>query len=207
MKTQQTFKVALLLMIFAFGSFQASIAQNKVVKLSKIPASPDEFIQMRNKLSRTPEGGAAMFIAALVNLGKNEKLGMQCLTIGIDQSQVTSGNVYKGYKPGRSVMYHLKRLKRGGARGNFWGYAAKAYLKGATHKNGYTPSKPYKVVTSRNKYSGRESSGRVKVFVNVAGFRPRPVTMKRNDKGIWKAYEFSSMFLDVPKPGKKTDDL
>ncbi len=207
MKTGHTLKVTLLLFIFAFGTYQTSIAQNKVITLSKVPASPEEFIQMRNNLARTPEGGAAMFIAALINLGKNEKLGMQCLTIGIDQSQVMKGNVYRGYKPRSNVMYHINRLKRGGVRGNFWGYAAKAYLKGATHKNGYTPSKPYQVVTSRNKYSGSEAKGRVKVFVDVAGFRARPVTLKRNDKGIWKAYEFSSMFLDVPKPGKKTDDL
>jgi len=209
MKTKHTLNIACLLLIFVLGASHTSIAQNKVITLSKVPASPEEFIQMRNNLSRTPEGGAAMFIAALINLGKNEKLGMQCLTIGIDQSQVTKGNVYKGYKPGRSVMYHLNRLKRGGVRGNFWGYAAKAYLKGSTHKNGYTPSKPYKVVTSRNKYSGSEAKGRVKVYIDVAieGFRPRPISMKRNDKGIWKAIEFSSMFLDVPKPGKKTDDL
>lgn len=205
MKVQTTRNGILWLMLLML-SWQTSFAQNKVMKLSKLPASPEEFINMRNKMARTPEGGATMFLAALLNLGKNEKLGMQCLTIAIDQSQVTSGNVYKGYKPGRNTMYHLKRLKRGG-RGNFWAYAPKAYLKGATLKNGYTPSKPYKVVTSRNKYSGRESSGKVKVYIDVAGFRPRPVTMKRNDKGIWKAYEFSSFFLDVPKVPKKKDDL
>ena len=206
MKIQSTLKIALLLFAFTFGSLQTSIAQNKVVKLSKLPASPEEFIQMRNKLSQTPEGGAAMFIAAMLNMGKSEKLGLQCITIAIDQSQVTSGNVYKGYKPGNGVMYHLNRLKRGG-RGNFWAYAPKAYLKGATLNNGYKASKPYKVVTSRNKYSGQESSGKVKVFIDVAGFRPRPISMKRNDKGIWKAYGFSSMFLDVPKSPKKKDDL
>ncbi|WP_157558497.1 DUF6935 domain-containing protein [Microscilla marina] len=205
MKIQTTRHVVLWLVVLMLGS-QTSFAQ-KIVTLNKLPASPEEFIKMRNKMSRSPEGGAAMFLAALLNMGKNEKLGMQCLTIAIDQSQVVSGNVYKGYKPGRSVMYHLNRLKRGGSRGNFWAYAPKAYLKGATLKNGYTPSKPYKVVTSRNKYSGKESSGRVKVFVDVAGFRPRPVTMKRNDKGIWKAHEFSSFFLDVPKATKKKDDL
>lgn len=205
MKIQSTLKTALLLFVFAFGSLQTGIAQNKVVKLSRLPASPGEFIQMRNKLSKTPEGGAAMFIAAMLNMGKSEKLGLQCITIAIDQSQVASGNVYKGYKPGNGVMYHIRRLGR--RKVNFWKYAPKAYLKGATLKNGYKASKPYKVVTSRNKYSGKESSGMVKVFVDVAGFRPRPIKMKRNDKGIWKAYGFSSMFLDVPKTPKKKDDL
>lgn len=207
MKTPNTLKACLLLLLCAFGSFQATEAQNKVIHLSKLPVSPEEFIQMRNRIAKTPEGGAAMFIAAMLNMGVNEKLGLQCITIGIDQSQVTKGNIYKGYKPGRGTMYHVNRLKRGGRK--FWTYAPKAYLQGATLENGYTPSKPYKVVTSRNKYSGSEASGRVKVYIDVAikGFRPRPISMKRNDKGIWKAYEYSSMFLDVPKPGKKTDDL
>ena len=41
------------------------------------------------------------------------------------------------------------------------------------------------------------------------GFRPRPISLHRNDKGIWKAYEMSSLFLNVSPPASTNpvDDL
>ncbi|MCB1166151.1 MAG: hypothetical protein KDK33_08360, partial [Leptospiraceae bacterium] len=118
---------------------------------------------------------------------------------------VGSGSAYKGYAPSSSIMYHVNRLNRQ----NVWSYTGFAYVSGASASNNYKVSAPYTIVTSRNKYSGEESSGRVKVFVNVSGFSPRPITLKKNDKGIWKAYECSSMFVNVPPPAstKKKDEL
>ena len=116
--------------------------------------------------------------------------------LALDQRNVGTGSAYKGYAPSSSIMYHVNRLNRQ----NVWWYTPFAYVAGATADNNYKVSAPYKVVTSRNKYSGEESSGKVKVFVNVHGFSPRPITVARNDKGIWKAYECSSVFVNVPAP-------
>ncbi|WP_167882958.1 DUF6935 domain-containing protein [Leptospira barantonii] len=38
---------------------------------------------------------------------------------------------------------------------------------------------------------------------------PRPVTLKKNAKGVWKAREFSSLLVGIKKPASKNpaDDL
>ena len=187
--------IALILTVFLTGA-GALQAQSKEVTISSIPSSAEAFIQMRDSLATTPEGGAAMLIVALMGFSKSETLGMQFLTLALDQRNVGTGSAYKGYAPSSSIMYHVNRLNRQ----NVWWYTPFAYVAGATADNNYKVSAPYKVVTSRNKYSGEESSGKVKVFVNVHGFGPRPITVARNDKGIWKAYECSSVFVNVPAP-------
>ncbi len=35
---------------------------------------------------------------------------------------------------------------------------------------------------------------------------PRPVTLKRNDRGVWKAYEWSSLLVGVRPPVLKIED-
>lgn len=48
----------------------------------------------------------------------------------------------------------------------------------------------------------------MKVFVETFGVKPRPITMVRNNKGIWKAKECSSVFVAVQPPAKaQQDDL
>lgn len=170
-----------------------------------IPDSAGQFVELRDSLADTPEGGAACFVAALLAFSNSQEVGMQCLTIAIDQRNVGRGNVYKGYQPNGSVMYHLKRITRY----DLWPYLGYAYIKGAKASNNYQIEPPLIVDMYRQKNSGSDSSGKVKVFVNCDGFRARPITMKRNDKGIWKAYEFSSLMLNVNPPAntRPTDDL
>lgn len=178
----------------------ASYAQTKEITISKIPGTPEEFVQMRDALATSPEGGAAILIAALMAFSVNRDLGMACLTIALDADNLTKGNAYKGFQPAGNFNYHLGRMdgyKR-------WPFLAFAYVKGGTPNDGYavknTP--PFIVVTSRNKFSGDEASGKVKVFVDVVGFRPRPISLRKNANGHWKALELSSMWLDVPAPKK-----
>jgi hypothetical protein len=170
-----------------------------------VPQSAEQFVELRNQLADTPEGGAACLVATLLAFSQSYDVGLQCLTIAIDKRNVNNGNVYKGYQPGGSIMYHVKRITGY----NMWPYLGYAYVKGGTAANNYQVEPPLVVDMYRQKNSGSDSSGQVKVFVNVDGFRARPVTMKRNDKGIWKAYEFSSLMLNVNPPAstKPTDDL
>jgi uncharacterized protein DUF6935 len=170
-----------------------------------VPQSADQFIELRDQLATTPEGGAACFVATLLAFSQSKEVGMQCLTIAIDQQNVGTGSVYKGHAPNSSVMYHVNRISGY----NTWPYLGYAYIKGATAANNYRAEPPLVVDMYRQKNSGSDSSGQVKVFVNVDGFRARPITLKRNDKGIWKASEFSSLLLNVNPPAstKPTDDL
>ncbi len=175
------------------------------IELAKIPSSAEEFTQMRNEIATTPEGGAAMTVAALLAFSKDKDLGLQCLTLILAKRNVMQGDVYKGYAPLGSIMYHVNRISGY----KMWPYLGYAYLKGATAKNDYAVSPPYTVVTKRQKNSGTDASGKVKIFVYCDGFRPRPIMLHRNDKGIWKAHELSSMFLNVTQPASMApkDDL
>ncbi len=169
----------------------------KEIRIDPIPETVDAFLVLRNRLATTPEGGAAIFLTALLGYTRDKALGRKFLTIALDRSELDRGDDYKGFSPGRGFEYHLGRFKP------HWPWA---YLKGARKENGYKVAPPYVVVVSRNRFSGDEASGRVKVFVHVAGARPRPVTMRRNAKGLWKASLVSSFFLGSPLP-KEPDDL
>jgi hypothetical protein len=87
-------------------------------------------------------------------------------------------------------------------------YLPWAYIEGATPENGYAVSgPPYVVTCTDNPYSGDVDSGQFKVFVACSGAdSPRPVTLKRNNKGIWKASEWSSLLVGVKMPVEESDD-
>jgi len=176
----------------------------KEFTIQSIPNSPEELTQLRDQIASTPEGGALIFLIAMMGFSKSETLGMQFLTIALDQSNLGKGNTYKGFTPSSSIMFHVNRVKQSQA----WDYLPFAYVQGTNPSNRYQTSPPYKVLISRNQFSGEESSGQVKVFVHVYGVSPRPITLKVNDKGIWKVKEASSMFVSVqPPPSKQSDDL
>ncbi|MCA9796181.1 MAG: hypothetical protein KC910_30450 [Candidatus Eremiobacteraeota bacterium] len=175
------------------------------IRIDQVPTSADEFLALRERLATTPEGGAACVIATLLAFSKDYQVGMQCLTLILDQRNVGQGDVYKGHAPISAIMYHIDRISGY----KLWPYLGFAYVKGATAANNYQTSPPYTVVTKRQRNSGTDESGQVKIFIYNDGFSPRPVTLRRNDKGIWKAYELSSMFLNVNPPASTApkDDL
>lgn len=172
------------------------------ITVEKLPASEKEFLALRDRLAVTPEGGAAVFLVTMMVHSGNRKLGMQFFTIALSKDNLTEGNVYKGFKPDNGVMYHIDRLaepKR--SRAPF------SYVSGTSMENGYQASPPYRFVITTNRYSVT-GENRVKVFVECAATSyPRPITMQKNDKNLWKALEISSMSLDVPMPDETKDDL
>lgn len=191
----------LLLALFLITS--SALADEIVIP--SIPASAEEFTVLRDQLATTPEGGAAATVAALLAFSKNPQVGLQCLTLILDQRNVGNGDVIQGRAPIGSIMYHINRISGY----DMWPYLAYAYVKGAKATSNYAASAPFTVVTSRQKNSGSDSSGAVKIFLACDGFRPRPISLHRNDKGIWKAYEMSSLFLNVEPPASSqpVDDL
>ncbi len=175
----------------------AAASAPKEIRIERVPETVEAFLALRNRLATSPEGGAAVFLVALLRYASDKAMGRTFLTIALDRGELSQGNDYKGFSPGASIAYHL---------GRFQPHWPRAYLKGAKAENGYKVAPPYVVTVSRNRYSGSEASGQVKVFLHLAGGRPRPVTMKVNSRGLWKASLVSSLFLPVPKP-QKPDDL
>lgn len=194
-------KITLLLSTCFLLLFQTSNAQ-KMVETDKIPTTIEEFIAFRDKVATTPEGGAAVFAMAMILYTQNKELGNQALTVAMDLSQLEEGNVYKGYQPPSALNYHLGNLSEKP-------YIARSYVQDAKPDNGYAlPSSKIKFKTSRNSYS-EQDNGDIKVFIQSSGAdSPRPIALRKNEKGLWKAVNYNSLFVGIMPPASNVvDDL
>jgi hypothetical protein len=175
----------------------------QTISIPSIPASVEEFISIRNQIATSPEGGAAVFVLAMILFDRDEKLGVEALTVALDRSNLREDmNGYKGFSPGINLSYHIDRFSRN----SYWG---RAYIEGTSPENQYTlPPVPLQLSIGRNSYS-EQKNGDVKVFIKCSGAdNPRPISMRVNDKGLWKAVECSSMFLGMRAPEQEiSDDL
>ncbi len=173
----------------------------KTIKAEALPTTLEDFITFRDRVATTPEGGAAVFTMALLIYTKDQELGEKALTIALDRSCLAEGNVHKGYKPPNSINYHLKNLQ--GKK-----YIARSYVLGTSPKKGYRLPKTLKYKVSQNPHS-QQPNGDIKVFVHSTGAdSPRPITMRKNNRGIWKAYNYNSVFVGVrPAVANVDDDL
>lgn len=169
------------------------------VTIDSLPETVEDFVSLRDKLAVTPEGGAAVLIAAMQIYSRNEALGLQCLTISLDSKSLQKGTTYKGFTPAQPAMFLIKQIDR-------QKHLPNAYVKGAAWENAYEVNPPFEYEFSRQKNSGSDESGKVKVFISTPGVRARPITVTRNDKGLWKASEFSSVFVSVKQPKVNTSD-
>lgn len=169
------------------------------VELPSLPRSTDEFLALRDQVAGSPRGGAAMFVAAMIIYTQDEQLGRECLTIAVDQGQLSDGGA--GYKGKQLSNRSLQSIKSNlGSKP----YIARSYVEGATPDNGYAlPQGPLTIRFQRED----ETDGQAKVFVYSSGAdNPRPITLKVNDKGAWKAWEWSSLEVGVRPPVVAQDD-
>ena len=82
-----------------------------------------------------------------------------------------------------------------------------SYIQGSSPENGYSVKTPYEFKYKSNPYSGDAETGPYKIFVFCSGAdSPRPITLKKNDKGIWKASSWSSVLVGIKKE-PVSDDL
>ena len=112
-----------------------------------------------------------------------------------------SNNGYKGFSPSNSIRFHLDRFLNK----PYWG---NTYILGTNFEEAYRLPEKLDLEISRNN-SSQQSNGDIKVFIKCTGADMlRPITMRVNDKGIWKAYECSSLFVDMRAPKVNiSDDL
>jgi len=167
------------------------------ISIQVLPSSIDEFVALRDTMSHTPQGGAAMMIVALYAYTQGEALGHPCLAVAVDHSRLEEGpNGYKGWQLRTVDRRRVQQQITGRA------YVVHSYIQGTSPENGYRlPAPPYVLELSSNPYSGDVESGTYKVFVASSGAAsPRPVTLKRDARGIWKAYEWSSLLVGVAAP-------
>lgn len=172
------------------------------ISVAGLPADTESFLELRNEIANTPEGGAAIFLLAMMQYVNDPELGEQFLTIALARRNLNKSagaGSYKGFRPGASLQYHLKRLQK-------LKHLPGSYVAGTGPDNGYAAQAPYRFDFSRNKYS-EKGPREVKVFVACTGASsPRPVTLKRNDRGVWKVHEASSLFVGVAAPAADDGD-
>ena len=54
-------------------------------------------MKLRNKIAKTPEGGATIFMLALKIYETNKELGNKCLVVAVSRKSLRGGDVYKGF--------------------------------------------------------------------------------------------------------------
>lgn len=188
---------------FLIGTFLFStiLISAQKVTIDKMPANVDEFLELRNNIATTPEGGASVFLVALKTYVENPELGNQFLVIAVDRGSLQEGDTYKGFSLGKSSMQLIKNQM---AKNN---KIPNSYIQGSTPENGYSVKAPYEYKFKSNPYSGDPEKGLYKIFVFCSGAdSARPISLKKNDKGIWKANNWSSVLVGIKKE-PVSDDL
>lgn len=197
MTVKHIFSGFLLFCLLSTGLF----GQVTELTLDRIPDSMEEFLSLRDEIAESPEGGAAVYVVALIMFTRDEDLGTDALTAALDRSMIKSDpQGYKGYSPVWPFSDKLRRYLRPKP------YIARSYIDGTSPGGAYElPEPPYMVVLSRNKYSVI-AEDEVKVFVSSSGAdSPRPVTLLRNNREIWKV-KVESLILGIRPPEETIDD-
>lgn len=166
------------------------------VHLGLLPPTLRDF-QHLQKGALTPERGATMLILAMLVFedypAEAEKMVAEAIT---DDNLNIADDGTKTLMP--HMKDHLyKRLKQDRN-------IARSYVEGATPQNGYEMpvGQGYTFRFSRNRLS-QVSETEVRVFVATSGqASPRPVSMKLQSNGVWKAEESGSLFVGVYLPAE-----
>ena len=167
--------------------------------------SLEEFLSSRDGTALTAAGGAACFVLALKEFVRIPDLGALYLAAMTDISRLeeTEGG-YRGLKLRNQDL----RLISMQLADNPW--LPDSYICGTSPETGYTlpESGEYTMdVKADPRSSGTASVGTAKVFVACTGAdSPRPVTLKRNGNGIWKALEWSSLLVGIRPPATPEGD-
>jgi hypothetical protein len=167
------------------------------IQVGKIPQSVEEFVALRDQIARTPQGGAATMILALLAFAEDASLGQACLAAAVAPERLVEGRAgYGGHGLGVRDL-QLIQMQIGNQP-----HIPRSYVQGAIPENGYAlPDPPYPFAFQSNPHSGDEASGEYKVFIVSSGAdSARPLTLRRDEEGIWRAREWSSLLVGVRQP-------
>lgn len=140
------------------------------------------------------------FIHALLNYTdpNYSTVGEQMLVLSMFEDNLVEGSTYKSYALMRADFERLCRFNPPNE------YIARSYVAGTTPDNGYEiPENSSICVKFRPQEDmvGSIESGDYKVFIWCSGAdTARPLRLKRNVKGLWKVYEFSSLTVGIRAP-------
>jgi len=175
------------------------------VEIGHLPQSIEEFVALRDRIADTPEGGAATMIVALFMYAEDQVLGEQALTVAVDRERLQeAADGYRGWQVRKRPLQSIRRQILDSP------HIPRSYFLGTSPESGYRlPEPPLRIECRSGPYSGDMDNRTYKVFVTSSGApSARPVTLHRNQRGFWKAYEWSSLLLGVRPPSvHEPDDL
>jgi hypothetical protein len=162
-----------------------------------LPQSPEELITLRDQIAKDPWGGAAIAVFALIGWDADAPRGESMLVLAVSERNVDKVKGAAAAAPGTYKGYALSGAFKAWLRlGERYKHCARSYAVGATPENRYTvdPAAVTVRFKKQDKAVGSIESGTYKVFVCSAGADScRPITMRRNKHGVWKADEMSSL--------------
>lgn len=175
------------------------------LSLAALPRTPEEFLALREVHGSSPAGAAALFTAALITYSENPEAGLPMLILilvndGSLLQSATAGQGYRGYDLSRNTRYLIDRVLTAP-------WIPRSYVQGTSPANQYTIAPgPLRFAFSSNNYS-QVSPDEVRIFITSTGAdSPRPLRLKRNDAGLWKVAEFSSLVVGVRAPASGAQD-
>lgn len=185
-----------------FLLFSAALwGQSQSIQLPGSPVTLESFLEYRDQVADTPEGGAAVLLQALLLYAEDQTLGHDAMVIALDRCRLRENEEgYRGFSPAGDVEDYLERYIMSRP------YIARSYVVGTSPQTQYELPQDREISVSRNS-SSEIAPDRVKVFIASSGAdSPRPVTLIRNNRGVWKASELSSLFVGVRPPEEVVDD-
>lgn len=178
-----------------------TVPVDHVVELGPVPPSLDAFLALRDRLGHDAVGGAALFALALMQYVADPVANEAYVTVMLHMSHLVDDPAgYKGRRPHHALLRNLRDRLVGK------GHIARSYAQHTTHANGYALPATLAIKVRVQSNSALEPD-RHKVFVHSTGAdTPRPITLVRNDKGLWKAFEWSSLEVGVHAPSAPASD-
>ena len=157
------------------------------IAFETLPTSIEAFQALQDQVAQTPQGGAAMMVLALWLYAEDPALGRPCLALAVDPQRLQDGAL------ARTAQARIDEQLAAQP------YLPRSYVRGAAPANGYqVPDPPYVIEFAFNPRSGNPASGQVKAFVVCSGAAsPRPVTVRRDGSGLWRANEWSSLVMGI----------
>jgi Domain of unknown function (DUF6935) len=170
-----------------------------------LPGSIEDFVALRNQLCEQHGhvGGAAAFVVAMhlyaLDPGGD---GLGYLTCVIEPAQLDDGSKgYKGKQPRNPEQQRFKERIAGRP------YLARSYFQGTSPQNGYALPSQLKVAIREQGLAGEVSEDTAKVFVHSTGAdSPRALHLKKNNRGVWKGSNWSSLQVGCRPPEAQEDD-
>ena len=175
----------------------------KIIEIEAIPESIEAFLALRDQIALTPQGGAVMFVLALLGYAKDQESGNKYLTISVDRANLQEDPT--GYKGWELINREMQLIRRQLGQHP---YLPLSYFQNTSPQIGYAlPAAPFTFAFKSDSYSPAEESGEQKIFIYCSGAdSPRPISLRRNNRGIWKAYGWSSLLMGIRAPIKELDD-